>query len=1691
MKNPPTDIKACLIKQPKTRAFHDVMALEPTLAEIGLYILERNAEGEKIGDNNSLSLPALKILRERLYTRLSKLDSLDRITLFSCFCPSLAQETESGYQIAKTLPRLYGFEYKFYFSADIESHAAIENAGDWVKNFLSQACIVQPDHLSVEWLLESAPWLWREAKINPLHCMPVFVGVLNQKNDCSERLIERLRAAASGESQRTTAGDAYSIMHHHVPFTLLVSSQPGCWKLAEQLLLTATLEEGLRESITSALCMAHPQAFVRMLTLITEKELTRYKVISNQLTVYLGFGQYKISPAQLARHIERVSGFLAIAPETVVWNSSEPETIYCALWALGAQDLKGAFDRARPLLVHENPEVRFVALYYLTQCNPDDLDKLLSNAILDTDERIHVYATTLFGNMYWMPLSTQDVNTDVCKRLSDQFPTAPAKYTDVDPMVWPWMIFRYNKETIAAAYIRSLGAKPLIKLRPHLKHLTKHQRWTVITAAISEHPWCADTRAAIVSGTGDSNVNTYKACFKALKDFTLSDEELIEIESFLSRKNTEYRHAAIEHILSGTDDTVLASGARLLAAKKLPCQEAGLEMLRRMVEKDRARQQASKLVKAWSLSSSKISDTAQTQIDAVLKSHSEPEELPNEPDWFGNFERSALIKPVPHDVIYTTAESVNLVLDISRVFEEHKLVEVTNRHGDQELLQSVYIPYVKPDFPIEKQLSRLPLSNIWQQWLANRPVSTRDADGYEWVRARALLQIHNDRNQSDIRRWIQGDAERQTLIELPGYNRKKLEINHYQQIGDIARWLARMDQSTKAAGYVDFCMNAAENLLSMVSEAEMDELVRYEKEHDVFQNNDRERKHDWRTWSLPTIFWINQIALIRNLTPEQKRKRYTLLRWFHQPAPNVSTKHMSFRHIVEGFDTGAATFGDVSHHISGPRTNEFEQFDTLKTLTTLGDNDVVDNLKNNHPEILAFVDQCRHNILEIELNRGEAATKATNLAFDLRSVFGVDLLVAMLKILGNDGFNTTRHYRSIEVNNKRSTLTHLIRISYPAPTDSLASVSKIFKESVKAGVFPKERLLQLGFLAPQWIPFIEHYLGWKGTTEAYYWFFAHMKPMWDNLSNIELPDYSPAPTDNTILAAEGANDKATETRWSRIIQQRTCLSDKERAEGLVDVEWFNRTREQLSDTQWQAIAGSARFASSAAQAKRATFIGEVLTGKANRKELISGIEKRHLKENVRLLGLLPLSGKDRDRDIAERYDILQAYRIYANKLSGLSKPEATQACDAAFDNLARTAGFSDPLRLAWALEAPLSQDLSKGFLDYTHDGVTMRLDLSVDGDITLSMSRGDKPLKNLPASLRKNPHFRALRERAIDSKKQISRSKQSLEAAMIAGVLFTGRELQMLAHHYLLWPLLSRLVFIGKGAIGYPDKRGKKLRDHAGTLNTIKVAESYRIAHAYDFLTMKSWPEWQQECFASERRQPFKQLFRELYVLTAREKSLKNYSPRYAEQQVNPGQAMALWSARGWHTKDTVWKSFSDRRINVSVDFDYDGDYGDDDRVLTLQNVSFQQHDSSNNIDLSSIDPVVFSEVMRDIDLVVSVAHCGGFDPEATLSTVVLRSQLIQETCVLLGYQNVTVKKNHAFISGEYGNYSLHLGSGLVQRMPGSQLCMAPVHTQHRGRLFLPFADDDPKTAEIVTKMLVLARDSNIRDPSILEQLRG
>ncbi len=113
----------------------------------------------------------------------------------------------------------------------------------------------------------------------------------------------------------------------------------------------------------------------------------------------------------------------------------------------------------------------------------------------------------------------------------------------------------------------------------------------------------------------------------------------------------------------------------------------------------------------------------------------------------------------------------------------------------------------------------------------------------------------------------------------------------------------------------------------------------------------------------------------------------------------------------------------------------------------------------------------------------------------------------------------------------------------------------------------------------------------------------------------------------------------------------------------------------------------------------------------------------------------------------------------------------------------------------------------------------------------------------------------------------------------------------------------------------------------------------------------------------------------------------------------------------------------------------------------------------------------------------------GGVDPEASHSTVEMRIVIARELLSLLSVDNVFFKTAHAIIRGSIGEYSVHMGSGVVHQSGIGMLSVLPVHSQARGRIFLPFADDDPKTAEIMSKILLFADDKKIKDPAILRQI--
>lgn len=108
--------------------------------------------------------------------------------------------------------------------------------------------------------------------------------------------------------------------------------------------------------------------------------------------------------------------------------------------------------------------------------------------------------------------------------------------------------------------------------------------------------------------------------------------------------------------------------------------------------------------------------------------------------------------------------------------------------------------------------------------------------------------------------------------------------------------------------------------------------------------------------------------------------------------------------------------------------------------------------------------------------------------------------------------------------------------------------------------------------------------------------------------------------------------------------------------------------------------------------------------------------------------------------------------------------------------------------------------------------------------------------------------------------------------------------------------------------------------------------------------------------------------------------------------------ADAMLGTRGWiaHPDYGVQKTFHRQELSAHVSFL--GGYFNPAEVegLTIEGVFFTRTDQWKPVPLPELPPILFSEVMRDLDLVVSVAHRGGVDPETTAATVEMCTTLLR-----------------------------------------------------------------------------------------------
>jgi hypothetical protein len=283
---------------------------------------------------------------------------------------------------------------------------------------------------------------------------------------------------------------------------------------------------------------------------------------------------------------------------------------------------------------------------------------------------------------------------------------------------------------------------------------------------------------------------------------------------------------------------------------------------------------------------------------------------------------------------------------------------------------------------------------------------------------------------------------------------------------------------------------------------------------------------------------------------------------------------------------------------------------------------------------------------------------------------------------------------------------------------------------------------------------------------------------------------------------------------------------------------------------------------------------------------------------------------------------------------------------------------------------------------------------------------------------------------------------------------------------------------------------------------------------------------WRKRLEELEIQQPMKQAYREVYILTEAELQTRTYSNRMAAHILKQHQFNALAKGRDW--KASLLGAWDSPQVDapsihlpahqINAEYWIQAVEGEDDfndtgiwHYIATDQVRF--FDADNELmNLIDVPEVVFSEVMRDVDLFVGVASVGndpqwsdsGGRPEyreywqtysfGDLTEVAKTRKAVLETLVprLKIRDKVKIEGKFLHVQGTKHVYKIHIGSGNILMEPNDQyLCIVP----NRGKgakatqdVFLPF-EGDAGVSIVLSKAMLLIEDDKITDATILSQI--
>jgi hypothetical protein len=347
-----------------------------------------------------------------------------------------------------------------------------------------------------------------------------------------------------------------------------------------------------------------------------------------------------------------------------------------------------------------------------------------------------------------------------------------------------------------------------------------------------------------------------------------------------------------------------------------------------------------------------------------------------------------------------------------------------------------------------------------------------------------------------------------------------------------------------------------------------------------------------------------------------------------------------------------------------------------------------------------------------------------------------------------------------------------------------------------------------------------------------------------------------------------------------------------------------------------------------------------------------------------------------------------------------------------------------------------------------------------------------------------------------------------------------------LYHHHPLTALVAdKLIWhFGKGDI---KEQGIWMGDNfvnikGEVISWLDQDVSVQLWHPIGF-TSEQILAWRNFLRANNIVQPFKQAYREVYIITDAELRTETYSNRFAAHILRQHQFAALCRQRGWHYQLMGdWDSHNTPYVvlsqwGITAEFYVNSDWQDTDgntnamgifNYITTDQVRFGRDGAP--MQLFDVPALLFSEIMRDVDLFVGVTSIGndaawqdgGDNLQNTYwrdysfsdlsESAKIRSQVLETLIPSLKIASqCSFDKKFLTVKGKLRTYKIHMGSGNILMEPDDQyLCIVPEGKRNtKEKVFLPF-EGDGILSIIISKAFLLAADDKITDVTITRQIK-